>query len=85
MEKARDRKVKCMDWEVVLTAFMLGSAIIQGIVEGSLRIFVCFFVPCLILLLIQYRRIVIIPARLERRKLKEEFDKFEKRNKRKAR
>jgi len=47
-----------LDFEVILTAFMLGSAIIQGIVEGSLRIFFLFFIPCVILLIMQYRRTV---------------------------
>lgn len=52
-------------WEAVLAAFMLGSGFIQGLVNGSLIIFLFFFIPSLILVILQYRRHLALKSALD--------------------
>lgn len=67
-----------LNWEVMLAAFILGSAFIQGIVNGSLIIFIFFFMPSLVLVILQYRRTVILPSRQAHLALKSALDEIDK-------
>jgi hypothetical protein len=70
-----------LDWEIVLAAFMFGSAIYQGIFEQSFKVMLFFFIPCLVLMILQYRRAVILPLRElrnARQTIFEELDKIKK-------
>jgi hypothetical protein len=52
-----------LNLEVMAAGFMLGSAIFQGIVESSLKIVVFFLIPAIVLMVMQWRRLVYLPMK----------------------